>query len=289
MGHHVSVLATLVLLAAAPHAETADPCQTTQASGTFAEVAVPGADSTIVSGINNRGQIVGTYSAGGVTSGFVLDGDDYTELNIPGSTITRVTDINSHGVIVGSYRDSSGEHGFIWDDGSITTLDMPGVIATSPNGINDAGTVVGMVLTPGNIDGIDHGFIYRDGEFQMLDYPNAGGTVLNDINNAGSALGNYANPTPAYFLYNSGTFTAVSVCPPYTVVQEITNQGDLIGSTQTGVNTTMGAVTTRRGLLLVSPPDASQSSLVAGNAAGVLVGLYQDLSNHERSFVFVPH
>ena len=138
------------------------------------------------------------YTAGGVTSGFLLDRARYIAVNIAGSTTTRATDINSQGVIVGWYDDATGSHGFIWNDGVVVTLDVPGAIATSPNGINDAGTVVGLINTPGGIDGIERGFVYRDGEFRVIDYPNASGTTLLDINNADTALGGYVNLTPAY-------------------------------------------------------------------------------------------
>jgi hypothetical protein len=46
---------------------------------------------------------------------------------------------------------------------------------------------------------------------------------------------------------------------------------------------------TRRGLTLVHPPGAAQSVLYGGNAAGVLVGQYNDFSGHHYSFVFIPH
>jgi len=65
---------------------------------------------------------VGTYTAGGVTSGFLLDRAEYIAVNIAGSTTTRPTDINSQGVIVRSYGDATGSHAFIWNDGVLVTL-----------------------------------------------------------------------------------------------------------------------------------------------------------------------
>jgi hypothetical protein len=122
MRRSLSIVAILAVSSAAPHAATVDPCQRVVATGTFAEVAVPGADVAYVNGINSRGQIVGTYTAGGVTSGFLLDRAEYIAVNIAGSTTTRATDINSQGVIVGSYDDATGSHGFIWNDGVVVTL-----------------------------------------------------------------------------------------------------------------------------------------------------------------------
>ena len=40
--------------------------------GSFTTIDVPGASSTVPLGINARGDIVGRYSAGGITHGFLL-------------------------------------------------------------------------------------------------------------------------------------------------------------------------------------------------------------------------
>jgi hypothetical protein len=291
MSRSFLVLPVLALFSAASQAAASDPCQQAVAKGTFAQIAVPGADFTYVSGINNRGQIVGTYTAAAGTSGFLLEDGEYRDIHIAGSTSTRVADINAHGVLVGSYDDGAGSHGFIWDDGDVVTLDVPGAIYTSANGINDAGTVVGLINAPGGIDGIERGFVYRDGEFQIVDYPGAGGTSLLDINNAGVTLGGaFVNPTQVYFLYKGGAFTAVPVCNPLDLLIEITNRGDLIGGSRTGVNApTLGTVVTSRGVTLVHPPGAAGSLLWGGNNAGVLVGQYYDLAGYQYSFVFTPH
>jgi len=108
------VLPVLALFSAGSQAATSDPCQQAVANGTFAQIAVPGADFTYVSGINNRGQIVGMYTAAAGTSGFLLDDGEYRDVHIAGSTSTRVTDINAHGVLVGSYDDAAGSHGSSW-------------------------------------------------------------------------------------------------------------------------------------------------------------------------------
>ena len=42
-------------------------------ASTLTTIDVPGADSTFAFGINDRGQIVGFYTAGGPSHGFLLD------------------------------------------------------------------------------------------------------------------------------------------------------------------------------------------------------------------------
>jgi hypothetical protein len=287
---HVA-LGTVALLWTAPHAQAADSCKQVKSKGTFTEIAVPGAAETYVAGINNQGAIVGGYRTANGSGAFVLDQGVYSTVTIPGSTNTVITDINSSGVMVGSYfAEGTGYHGFIRDGGTVTTIDPPGAIAASVNGINDAGTVVGHYLVPGGEDGVEHGFVYQDGQFLTVDYPGSPSGTLLDINNAGTALGGYATPTPpAYFLYTAaGAFSTVPVCAPQTTLMTISNQGDLIGSMPTGINTTVGIVASSRGLLVVQPPGASLSVLAAGNAGDTLVGEYADGAGNRHGLMFVP-
>ena len=66
----------------------------------------PGNTYTQALGINNAGQIVGSYLAGGSGSliGYLFSGGTYTTFTGPsGSVLTSPTDINDAGQIVGSY------------------------------------------------------------------------------------------------------------------------------------------------------------------------------------------
>jgi uncharacterized membrane protein len=63
---------------------------------------------------NGAGQIVGTYDAGGVTRGYLLDKGTLTTIDVPGSIATYAYGINAGGRIVGRYRDSAADsHGFL--------------------------------------------------------------------------------------------------------------------------------------------------------------------------------
>jgi len=73
-------------------------------ASTFSSIDVPGAFATAAHGINDRGQIVGEYSAGGL-HGFVLDHGTFTTFDVPGTP----TGINNRGEIVGG----TGGHGFV--------------------------------------------------------------------------------------------------------------------------------------------------------------------------------
>jgi probable HAF family extracellular repeat protein len=103
---------------------------------------------TDVYGINNSGQLVGTYyDANLKPHGFALFDflAGYTAIDDPlGTEGTFATGINDAGQIVGYCQNNSGTPGFLYNGGTYTTLDNPsGVGATFIYGINNNGAVVG--------------------------------------------------------------------------------------------------------------------------------------------------
>ena len=81
---------------------------------------VPGGTDTEFFGINDRGDIAGSYlDSTGVRNGFILTGDNYQTFQIPGASSTHAFGINDRGQVVGVYRDAGGQHGFLrGSDGS---------------------------------------------------------------------------------------------------------------------------------------------------------------------------
>ena len=69
--------------------------------GTFTTISVPGAVSTSAFGINDAGQIVGSYSTGSGTFGFVDNGGVFTTINVTSTGPTFAFGINNLGQIVG--------------------------------------------------------------------------------------------------------------------------------------------------------------------------------------------
>ena len=124
--------------------------------GTITSFTVPGGTSVFPCGINDLGEVTGTYTydGGTQTGGFVRS---------PGGTITTFTysagivplAINSAGTITGWYGPPVGSpQGFIRQpDGTITPFSMPnaGTLYTLSMGMNDAGVVTGSYtfLAPG--------------------------------------------------------------------------------------------------------------------------------------------
>jgi probable HAF family extracellular repeat protein len=82
--------------------------------GVFTTIDVPGSTATGISGINDRGQMIGVYDSEGKPHGFVLDQGVVTTTDIPGATVTIPFGINNHGEIVGGFIDAGGvQHGFL--------------------------------------------------------------------------------------------------------------------------------------------------------------------------------
>jgi hypothetical protein len=95
-------------------------------------------------GINNRGQIVGSYDADGTTMrGFVRDQrGNYTSFDATPGAITLAFDINDRGTVAGTYADpeQTQTHGFLRrPNGTVTTIDAPGASNTFVYGTNNRG------------------------------------------------------------------------------------------------------------------------------------------------------
>ncbi len=143
--------------------------------------------------INNSGQIVGWYLAGGTTHAFLLSEGNYMRIEpSPGSPYTLAEGINNFGIIVGSYTDLAGRvHGYVRLSGGrfIYPPDVPDLILTNTIGINDLGQISG---TYRDADGIRYGFVLEYGQYTTLHPPPGAMNVFaSGINTSGLIVGPY--------------------------------------------------------------------------------------------------
>ncbi len=123
-------------------------------------------------GINNWGNIVGSYNTSSGANGFKRYSNGGTvKLGFPGASSTFPTSINDHGMIVGSYFVGSGggqlpQNGFIYSQGSWATLNYPGSLFTDLVGVSNNGVIVG------NATDLDLAFRYENGKFKTIVGPN---------------------------------------------------------------------------------------------------------------------
>lgn len=104
-------------------------------------------------GINNAGQLAGSYTDGSSSKGFVLTGSFYDTFFYPGGINTIGRALNNTGLVTGYSETGSSpvaSVGFIYQpsSGLYTTIAPAGSNFTIAQGINDAGVVVGSALMP---------------------------------------------------------------------------------------------------------------------------------------------
>jgi hypothetical protein len=162
---------------------------------------------SIPTGINNRGDIVGSYLDSGApyagTHGFVRWANGtFTTFDDPSANSSPVSTapsaISDTGAIVGSYSDTVTVHGFLRKpDGSFITIDGPGAVSTACLDINVEGETVcqsQFALPDGFFSGL--GVIrYSNGKTVTYNAPGAAppvGTSVGCLDSCGGFGGNPA-------------------------------------------------------------------------------------------------
>ena len=161
----------------------------------FQQINVPGSAHTGAFGINDHGDIVGTYDAGGsLPVGFLLRKGIFTTIMVPGSILTVARGINNAGHIVGDFLDAAfTQHAFLLREGQFTVIDFPGAVGTLHSGINVRGDIVAGYFTSDNPD-IAHGFLLTHrGKFEVIAYPGAVESGPVAINARGDMVGVWDN------------------------------------------------------------------------------------------------
>jgi probable HAF family extracellular repeat protein len=259
--------------------------------------------STIaVYGINDAGEIVGTFASGNKQEGFVGSrSQGFTSIDPPGSVQTQATGINNAGQVVGWFlppgTGERGTNGFLYNAGTFTTIHVPGARSTQANGINDAGQVVGFIPNPQT--GYALGFLDSAGAFSFIAFPGAtGGTLANGINSSGQIVGGFDGPpflinTDSHgFLDDHGTFTRIDAPGGYSTTAEgINNRGQIVG---TFVNTS-GFNIAPEGFLyedgtfsFIDVPGSTDTGAFGINDAGQIVGVATFAGGRESFFLATP-
>ena len=168
----------------------------------FATIDIPGAQETVVEGINDMGHVVGTSRVDifdDEATGFLLADGVVSPISIPDARNTIPQGINRDGSIVGSVISDGVPKGFLFENGEFTVFDVPlstGVCQTAAYMTNNSGQVVGEYLDLCEVSNRQHGFLFDDGEFVSIDFPGAHGTVANGMNNRGHIVGFFYGDTP---------------------------------------------------------------------------------------------
>jgi len=230
----------------------------------FTIIDVPGAYSTVASGINGQGDIVGTFFNSTGAHGFLLRAGSFTTIDVPGAAYTAAMGINARGDIVGGTNSSVGfllsngvfstvdpgarfasassinargdivgsffvggvkQFGFLWTGGISTIISHS--VSTFATGINDQGDIVG------NFDDLVqvHGYLLSAGQYTAIDAPGASMTLAQGINDKKEIVGSFIQTATHGFLLSNGAFTTLDVPgATHTEANGINLQGDIVGA-----------------------------------------------------------
>jgi uncharacterized protein (TIGR03437 family) len=136
------------------------------------------------------GDVVGTYSASGVSHGFIYSQGKYTTIDPPGATGVTATSINAAGEIalIGNLNGSA--HAFLYSKGDFTMIDVPGSNYTNFTALPPRGGILGRYMTA---SGLAPGYYLRDGIFTTIQVPGSVMTGPAGMNERGDIVGRYQN------------------------------------------------------------------------------------------------
>lgn len=193
----------------------------------------PGADQTYVTGMNDVGDFVGYYVAGGVTKGFAVLGSDTIDVVYPGSQQTYAHGISNNRKIVGKYNDSGAQidnEGFLYDYNAQNYEDLT--------------------------------FLLNNGNY----------TQVTDINEDGCWAGYFRSATSAYLMRdcNGHSTDRYNLLPTYGT--SINEWGDVAGYIIDGANYTSFIRTGPGVFTLINYPNNIKTRVFGMNDQDMVVG-----------------
>jgi len=198
---------------------------------TYEVLDVPGSSWTDAQGLNDLGQIVGTYGdASDATHGFLASAGSFTTLDHPGALDTELLAIDNTGLVIGAGSAPLGAP-FMHAGGNFAPLPFPG-FGGRYDGINQSGVMVGSWYP---FEVATHGLLYDGQTPHTIDAPGQAFTLFKDINDSGTAVGYFGSvPNPDWhgFVYDQASDTFATLDVPgalYTFLTGINNSGEIVG------------------------------------------------------------
>jgi uncharacterized membrane protein len=259
----------------------------------FTAIDFPGAIATTAFGINERGEVVGSYTdSSNKTHGFVQIGEVFRSVDFPGALMTRARGISPAGEIVGNYR-LPGEplvnaHGYLLTrDGQFRRVDFPGHVNTIPQRIGPDGTILGCYHDTDTMDTM-HGIVVRGDELAEFATP---ASMHNGATPGGKIIvGLYTDTTGhgrAYLLKSDGKFVPFDA-PDSTSTAgwDINPARRAVGVYQDAAGRSHGFVVDRHwNFATLDYPGATLTRAFGINPRGYVVGDYVDAANRTHGFL----
>lgn len=198
-------------------------------SGIVTTIFQPSSNSTQSFGLNDSGQVVGTFSDVLGRHAFVSNGAALTPINVPNSAATSANGVNAAEQIVGDFTGSGVTQGFVYSSGAFATVYFAGSTGTQAFGINSGGQIVGTYL---DSSGGHHAFIYNNGVYTPLNVPGADTSDAYGINGTSKIVGTFSSSTGTQgFLDDNGVFSTIAVPEASaTYALAINDAGQIVGN-----------------------------------------------------------
>lgn len=264
-------------------------------------VDAPGANRyTDAAGINNRGEIVGSFAdAESRLQGYVFRKGTFDPLDSPESN-TVPLGINDRGDVVGFGVENGSEiHGLQWDKGGgePTEIDAPesGLTGAPPagitffHGINNRGQIVGHsrkdVHAPAQLflwDAPEFSFFQIDGVL-VVDR----GRESLGINDRGQIVGTrQMGGINEGFLIDNGNITPIKIGVNGTYASGINNRGQIVGTYFDADNRERGYLRNANGsFTTIDAPNSTGISAVRLNEHGDIVGRFSESDGQFHGFL----
>ncbi len=272
----------------------------------FVKINVPNSVETQATGINARGDIVGSYiDADGVHHGFLLRKGVFTTIDVPRAAETwAARGINARGDIVGNFDEPHyiAQHGFLLSNGKFTQIDYPGSSQTVLERINNAGDITGTWFDArGNVSG----FIRKDGKFHNVKIPGGANENVRAAQDngrvlVGSVYTNFPFGSHGFIRRKPGEFELIDypgLSVPCTGLRSINQRGDMVGAfarlnadepCYPPVREGHGFLFRNGEFTVIDFPGSPATDAMCINDDGVIVGRYTDRNGNLHGFKAVP-
>ncbi|MFC4909488.1 hypothetical protein [Actinomadura gamaensis] len=194
-----------------------------------------GLSGTFASGVNDRGEIVGSYvGAHGVIHGFRYARGGFTAVDVAGARETWPFGIDDRGrMTVQTVRPDGSQPQYLLDGGEYTPVAFPGAGLSIVHRLTDHGVIVGVYLDSPEATR-QHAFLLDRGAYTRFDVPGAQYTGLNAATDGGVLTGYYVpegSTTGHGFLTRGGRITSFDAPGAAgTTAYDINDHGQIVGS-----------------------------------------------------------
>jgi uncharacterized membrane protein len=252
---------------------------------------VPGAVATRAFGINPQGDIVGSYTAGGMTHGFLLSDGVVTTIDYPNSTSTEAWGINARGDIIGRYTVAGrgGALGFLLSRGRFTDISIPSAtgpggkhLITLPTKLGASGEIVGCFHDASTFADM-FGYVQRGSEveatFALPSDRGPAAVMHNGITPGGETIVGFVNDAPGrargYVITNNEITYINGPGSAFTQAWDVNPNGIVVGQYDAG-GRTHGFYLEDSGFVTLDVPNSTMTVARGVNPRGDIVGVYND-------------